>query len=169
MKKLISILFLLFLYSCNDPLFTIDKAHYHYQKDPKGYTACTYTQLTNFITYCGNSSTPPSSINFNPNLITDTAQFHWLCSNYCQISNSTPPIIDFNNNSLIVTHVQAQGNGSYIERHKVLIDNTNKIILVKCLVKAESGDYSWNINIEYLIPKVTPDYTVNTESWTTGF
>jgi hypothetical protein len=164
MKKYLYII-LFILCSCNS--FTIDKAHYHFRKDPKGYEEAKDAKLVDNVMPCANHINPN---NYIIDLITDTAQLNWAFwgNNNGQCYGAVP-IVDFNNNSFIICSVHGYGQETYIKQSKVLIDYTNKIILCKFLVKQTAGAIDRYLPEGYIIPKVTNDYEVKIESSLTKY
>ncbi len=145
----------------------IDKAHYHYKNDPKGYSTFNGAEMIDNVYPCYDNSRPNL---YNPNLINDTAQFNWaFWGNIHYSIGSDVPTVDLNTKSLVVISVAAHGDNSNIKKYKILINYTDKIILFKFLVKVTSGDSHYDMHIGYIIPKIANDYVVKVESLHTSY
>jgi len=171
MKKIIFTLVVTFSIACHKTgdisLFSIDKAHYHYNRDPKGYSECSNTKLYNNINPIHNDSNP---MNYSSNLVTDSSHFNWLFWYNLHHSDSLKvPNVDFNTQSFIWGKVKGNGEKTYIKNSKVLIDKANKKLLLKFLVKNKPGDDIMVLEFGYVIPVVTSDYEVTIDYWCTNY
>jgi len=170
MKIIIFAIVLTFSIACHktvDLSFSIDKAHYHYSHDPDGYTECSNSKLYNNVIPIHNVNNP---MNYSSNLVTDSAHFNWFFWGNLQNNDSiNVPSVDFSTQSFIWGTLEVSGDKTYIKNNKVLIDYTNKKLLIKFLVKNKSGDMSKSLYFGYVIPAVTSDYEVTIDFWRTNY